>query len=90
MRVMDVSLCNEGSAMLERICYSVQEICEMTDFGRVYVLEDIASGKLKARRRGRPWFVMKDDLLAYLHDHPDGGPSLPRTLPRRMANDETR
>jgi len=67
--------------MLERICYSVQEICEMTGFGRVYVLEDIASGKLKARRRGRPWFVMKDDLLAYLHDHPDGGPSASENPP---------
>lgn len=68
--------------MLDRLCYSVREICEMTGFGRVKVLEDIGSGRLKARRRGRKWFVMKEDLLAYLHDHPDGGPSAPENPPR--------
>jgi len=67
--------------MFDRICYSVGEICEMTGFGRVKVLKDIAKGKLKARRRGRKWFVMKEDLVAYLHDHPDGGPSASENPP---------
>jgi hypothetical protein len=68
--------------MLERLCYSVREICEMTGFCRVRVLDDIASGKLKARRRGgRMWFIMKEDLLAYLLDHPDSVPSTSENPP---------
>jgi hypothetical protein len=74
MRVVSVSLRQEGSTMVERFCYSVREIRELTGFGRKRILDDIASGKLVARRRGRMWYVMTDDLFAYLHGHPGGAP----------------
>jgi hypothetical protein len=64
--------------MLERLYYSVREICEMTGFCRVKILGDIASGKLKARRRGRMWFAMRKDLTAYLHGHPSAPENPPR------------
>jgi hypothetical protein len=58
--------------MVERLCYSVREICQLTGFGRKRILDDMTSGKLKARKRGRKWFAMTDDLFAYLHGHPGG------------------
>ena len=57
--------------MLKRVCYSIREIQQMTDFGRTKIVEDIVTGCLKARRRGRRVFVMKEDLLAWLAAQPD-------------------
>lgn len=56
--------------MLERVCFSIREIQQMTGFGRTKIVEDIAAGRLKARRRGRRVFVMKEDLLVWLAAQP--------------------
>ena len=57
--------------MSDKLCYSVDEVCEMTGFGRRRVLDDIREKRLKARRRGRRYFIMAEDLRAYLESHPD-------------------
>jgi hypothetical protein len=57
--------------MLERVCYSIREIQQMTGFGRTKIVADMDAGRLKARRRGRRVFVMKEDLLAWLDAQPD-------------------
>lgn len=56
--------------MSEKLCYSVDEVCEKTGFGRRRVLDDIRDGLLRARRRGRRYFIMAEDLIAYLEGHP--------------------
>jgi hypothetical protein len=56
--------------MLERLCYSIAEVRAMTGFGRKQIFDDIDAGKLIARRRGRKWFIMKTDLLAWLEGKP--------------------
>ncbi len=60
--------------MLDKLCYSVDEVCKMTGFGRRRVLDDIASQRLRARRRGRRYFILAEDLKAYLEGYPVAGP----------------
>ena len=66
----DVPSKTEGRQMSNKLCYSVDEVCEMTGFGRRRVLDDIHIGRLKARRRGRRYFILAEDLTAYLEAHP--------------------
>lgn len=56
--------------MTDKLCYSIDEVCKITGFGRRRVLDDIRNHRLKARRRGRRYFVMAEDLMAYLESHP--------------------
>jgi excisionase family DNA binding protein len=60
--------------MLDKLCYSVDEVCEMTGFGRRRVLDDIKYNRLRARRRGRRYFILAEDLKAYLEGFPVVGP----------------
>jgi excisionase family DNA binding protein len=53
-----------------RLAYSLPEACEIANIGRTKGYEDIANGKLKARKNGRRTQILADDLRAYVESLP--------------------
>ena len=49
-----------------KISLSIQEVSEITGFGRTKIYEAINSGDLKARKFGKRTIVLMDDLKEFM------------------------
>lgn len=53
-----------GSKIINQ--YSIQDIQEKLQVSRVTALRMVGSGRIKARKIGRQWWVNEDDLIAFI------------------------
>ena len=56
---------------MEKMAYSIREAVEAGAGSRSVIYENIKSGALKARKRGRSTVILADDLAQYLESLPD-------------------
>lgn len=54
------------AAGVPKLALSIEEVIEATAIGRTSIYEDIAAGKLRARKRGRSTIILTADLAEYL------------------------
>ena len=45
---------------------NLSELCKMLDIGMVLAYKLVKSGKIKARKIGREYKILKSDVIAYL------------------------
>jgi hypothetical protein len=53
-------------APLPKLAYTIPEVTEVTGIGRTSIYEEIAAGRLVARKRGSSTIILAEDLAAYL------------------------
>jgi excisionase family DNA binding protein len=53
-----------------KISYSMNEAAEATGISRTSLYDDIAAGKLEARKRGSGTYILAAELLRYLQAFP--------------------
>ena len=53
-----------GSKIIEQ--YSIKDIQEMLQISKVTALRLVGSGKIRAQKIGRQWWVNEEDLIAFL------------------------
>ena len=53
-------------AIVEKLGYTVKEVCVASTLGETKVREDIRAGRLKAQRKGTRWIINIDSLREYL------------------------
>jgi len=58
----------------QKMAYSIPEAAEATSFGRTLLYDDIAAGRLKAKKRGTRTYILADELRRYLDSMPDAKP----------------
>ena len=56
---------------MEKKAYTIREAVEAGAGSRSVIYENIKSGALKARKRGRSTVILADDLAQYLESLPD-------------------
>ena len=56
---------------MEKMAYSIREAVEAGAGSRSVIYENIKSGTLKARKRGRSTIILAADLAQYLESLPD-------------------
>ena len=56
--------------MSEKLAYTIKEAVAVSPLSRSTLYEDIAAGKLPARKRGGRTFIMRADLEDYLKAMP--------------------
>ncbi len=56
---------------MEKMAYSIREAVEAGAGSRTVIYENIKSGSLKARKRGRSTIILAADLSQYLESLPD-------------------
>ena len=56
---------------MEKMAYSIREAVKAGAGSRSVIYENIKSGALKARKRGRSTVILADDLAQYLESLPD-------------------
>lgn len=62
--------------MSDKLAYSIKEVVALTPFGQRTIEREIASGNLKARKRGSSTFILAEDLEAFLRGAPEAGESV--------------
>lgn len=58
---------------VEKLAYSIQELCDLSGLGRTFLYEEIKAGRLIVTKAGRRSIVLQDDALGWLA----GLPKLP-------------
>jgi len=53
------------------LAYTVDEACKRSRTSRAFLYQEIASGKLRAKKRGRRTVILPADLQAWLESLPD-------------------
>lgn len=53
-----------GSKVIQQ--YNLQDVQEKLQISRVTALKLLASGRIKAQKIGRKWWVNEEDLIAFL------------------------
>jgi excisionase family DNA binding protein len=53
-----------GSKVIQQ--YDLKDLQEKLEISRVTALKLLGSGKIKAQKIGRQWWVNEDDLIAFL------------------------
>ncbi len=56
---------------MEKKAYTIREAVEAGAGSRSVIYENIKSGTLKARKRGRSTIILASDLIKYLESLPD-------------------
>ena len=51
---------------LEQVAYSTHQAAEVSSFSLRQIMKDIASGKLRSRKKGRRRIILASDLKDYL------------------------
>jgi hypothetical protein len=67
---------SDGKAIIGRnavrqippLCYSVDEVCKLTDLGRTIIYASFKSGALIRTKIGRRTVVLHEDLMAFLRN----------------------
>lgn len=54
------------AAGVPKLALSIEDAIEASSIGRTSIYEDIAAGKLRARKRGRSTIILTVDLAEYL------------------------
>lgn len=54
--------------MVVKLAFTVQEVSEMTNFGRTFLYQQINSGTLAAKKCGRRTTILQQDLEAFLEN----------------------
>jgi excisionase family DNA binding protein len=54
---------------------TTKEAAALTGYATAYFRQLIASGRLKAQKRGRDWFLSKEEVLAYAAEMRHLGPA---------------
>jgi excisionase family DNA binding protein len=60
---------------MNKIAYSVSELCELAGIGRTTIYSAVGAGTLKARKIGRRTIFLHDDVIAFLHALPTSSPA---------------
>ena len=58
-----------GSKVIQQ--YNLRDIQEKLQISRVTALKLLGSGKIKAQKIGRQWWVNEEDLIAFLERKPE-------------------
>jgi len=53
------------------LAYTVDEACKRSRTSRAFLYQEIASGKLRAKKRGRRTVILPADLQSWLESLPD-------------------
>jgi excisionase family DNA binding protein len=53
------------------LAYTVDEACKRSRTSRAFLYQEIASGKLRAKKRGRRTMILPADLQSWLENLPD-------------------
>ena len=56
--------------MIEKLAYTIKEAVAVSPLSRSTLYEDIAAGRLLARKRGGRTFILRTDLESYLQKMP--------------------
>lgn len=59
------------------LAYTVDEACKRSRTSRAFLYQEIASGKLRAKKRGRRTVILPADLQSWLENLPDLKPPRP-------------
>jgi len=59
----------------EDLAYTINEACKKSRSSRAYMYQQIAEGKLRARKRGRRTVILPADLRAWVESLPEFKPS---------------
>jgi hypothetical protein len=71
---------------LSKAYHNISELAKWDKCGRTKIYEEIAAGKLRAKKRGRNTIVLDEDWLEYLRNLPDAVASgAIRAVSRREA-----
>ena len=62
---------NPHVEVVHKLAYSIPEAVAATGLGRSLIYDDIATGALKARKRGSRTIIMVDELRRYLTALPE-------------------
>jgi excisionase family DNA binding protein len=57
-----------GSKVIQQ--YNLKDLQEKLQISRVTALKLLATGKIKAQKIGRQWWVNEEDLIAFLEGKP--------------------
>lgn len=58
----------------EKLAYTIPEVIAATGLGRTTIYEEIAAGRLAAKKRGGSTIILREALTAYLTALPDVEP----------------
>ena len=63
-----------------KLSLSIEDVKELTGFGRTKIYEAINSGQLPAKKYGKRTIILKDDLLNFLNDLEDYSSHIPNPI----------
>ena len=72
-----------GAGRVERLLDTIGEAAALTGYAAAYFRKLIAKGRLRAKKRGRDWFLDKAEVLAYAEAMRE--PGCDKTNPWRPA-----
>jgi excisionase family DNA binding protein len=55
---------------MEALAYTLDTACRLAAVSKSYIYEEIAAGRLVARKRGRRTVILADELEGWLHALP--------------------
>ena len=56
---------------MDALAYKINEVCRVAKLSRSKLYEDIAAGKLKAKKNGRSTLILGEEIERYLRELPD-------------------
>jgi excisionase family DNA binding protein len=65
---MDISLAEKISL---KMALTIRDACELSSVGRSNIYLAVASGELRAKKRGTSTLILPDDLRAWIENLPD-------------------